>query len=85
MHHQLRAQLDVGSKPFGQQPLDIRQAKIRHDAGRSATGSTNRSTIERNIATPSTCKFYGAASDKIPNFERTVFGFYAINFVVKLT
>ncbi len=34
MHHELCAQFDVGAKPLREQPLDIGQTEIRHDAGR---------------------------------------------------
>ena len=52
MHHQLRAQFDVRAKPLRQQPLDIGQTKYATTQDANATGSTKRSMIERNIASP---------------------------------
>ena len=44
VHHQLRAHLDVGAEPFGQQSLDVRQARRTRPRTRRAPPATRNAT-----------------------------------------
>jgi hypothetical protein len=74
MHNQLRAQLDVGTKPFSQQPLNVRQTKVSHDAG-SKCDRQDESQHDRAKHHISVDSKKRTASIKIQNFDGTVLAF----------